>query len=101
MKILVADDIESNRKLLRWMLEDEGFSVIEAVNGTEAIEKFDHEAPDLILMDVMMPGMDGIEATSRIKAGAGAIHTPIIFLTALSDDESLSKCLLAGGDDFL
>lgn len=101
MKILVADDIASNRQILKWMLEEEGYSVVEAVNGLEAIETFNNEAPDLVLMDVMMPVMDGIEATSRIKRDAEAVHTPIIFLTALTDDESLSKCLAAGGDDFL
>jgi len=101
MKILVVDDTEANRKLLAWMLEDEGHSVIEAVNGEEAVALFKEVAPDLVLMDVMMPVMDGFEATMAIKQYLGGSHIPIIFLTALTDDASLTKCLSIGGDDFL
>lgn len=101
MKILVVDDAVANRELLKWILEDEGFEVFEATNGEEAIEIFKQDAPDLILMDVMMPTMDGLEATRRIKKEQTDVYTPIIFLTALTDDESLVNCLAAGGDDFL
>lgn len=101
MKILVVDDTEANRKLLAWMLEDDGHEVIEAVNGQKAVELFKEAEPDLVLMDVMMPVMDGFEATQAIKEYLGGTHVPIIFLTALSDDASLTKCLSIGGDDFL
>ncbi|MCP5018327.1 MAG: fused response regulator/phosphatase [Ketobacter sp.] len=101
MKILVVDDTEANRKLLAWMLEDDGHTVIEAVNGQQAVELFKESEPDLVLMDVMMPVMDGFEATQAIKEYLGGTHVPIIFLTALSDDASLTKCLSIGGDDFL
>lgn len=101
MKILVVDDTEANRKLLAWMLEDDGHEVIEAVNGQQAVELFKESEPDLVLMDVMMPVMDGFEATKAIKEYLGGNHVPIIFLTALSDDASLTKCLSIGGDDFL
>lgn len=101
MKILVVDDTEANRKLLAWMLEDHGHEVIEAVNGQQAVDLFKESEPDLVLMDVMMPVMDGYEATQAIKQYLGGTHVPIIFLTALSDDASLTKCLSIGGDDFL
>lgn len=101
MKILVVDDTEANRKLLAWMLEDDGHEVVEAINGKEAVELFKISKPDLVLMDVMMPVMDGFEATKAIKEYLGGTHVPIIFLTALSDDASLTKCLSIGGDDFL
>lgn len=101
MKILVVDDTEANRRLLAWMLEDEGHSVQEAGNGEEAVALFKDTQPDLVLMDVMMPIMDGYEATQAIKEYLGDKHVPIIFLTALSDDASLTKCLAIGGDDFL
>lgn len=101
MKILVVDDAVPNRELLKWILEEDGFDVVEATNGQEAIEMFRQAAPDLILMDVMMPVMDGLEATRRIKNEQTDVYTPVIFLTALTDDESLVNCLAAGGDDFL
>jgi len=101
MKILVVDDTEANRRLLGWMLEDEGHTVQEAENGELAVALFKETNPDLVLMDVMMPIMDGFEATKAIKEYLGGKHVPIIFLTALSDDASLAKCLSIGGDDFL
>lgn len=100
MRILVVDDQVANRGLLGYMLEDEGHSVIEAADGMECLAKFESASPDLILMDVMMPGMDGYEAARRLKEQSD-VHVPIIFLTALSDDVSLSKCLESGGDDYL
>lgn len=101
MNILIVDDTEANRKLLSWILEDDGHTVIEAVNGQEGVDIFKSESPDLVLMDVMMPIMDGFEATKTIREYLGDTHVPIIFLTALSDDASLAKCLSIGGDDFL
>lgn len=101
MKILVVDDTEANRKLLSWILEDAGHVVIEAKDGQEGVDLFQSDSPDLVLMDVMMPVMDGFEATKTIRELLGEKHIPIIFLTALSDDASLTKCLAVGGDDFL
>jgi len=100
VNILVVDDQVANRGLLGFMLEDEGHSVVQAADGMECLSKFQSAAPDLILMDVMMPGMDGYEAARRLKEQSD-VHVPIIFLTALSDDMSLSKCLESGGDDYL
>ena len=101
MKILVVDDTEANRKLLSWILEDDGHEVTEAHDGQQAVDRFKEGPPDMVLMDVMMPVMDGYEATIAIKEFLGDRHVPIIFLTALSDDASLAKCLSIGGDDFL
>ena len=102
IKILIADDIPTNRILLRQTLNTLGeYEVVEAVDGQDAIDMFSKEKPDLILMDVMMPGVDGYEATAAIKNSMGNDYVPIIFLTALSSEESLSNALESGGDDFI
>ncbi len=101
MKILIVDDELSNRMILSAILKKEGYSVVSAVNGQEAIEVFQREEPDLVLMDIMMPVMDGYEATQKIKALSQEKFTPIIFLTAMTDDQALRRCVDVGGDDFL
>jgi len=101
-KILVVDDIETNRKLLQKMLRRMGdYSVLEARNGMEAISLFKEESPDLILMDINMPEMDGLQSASEIKKISGDNYIPIIFVTALSAESSLTKALASGGDDFI
>ncbi|MBK1647360.1 SpoIIE family protein phosphatase [Rhabdochromatium marinum] len=100
-KALIVDDEPVNCRLLVQMLHREGFEAIEAHNGEEAIQQFDAEQPDIIFMDVMMPGMDGFEATRIIKARSSHQFIPVIFLTALRDEKSLIQCTEAGGDDFL
>ncbi|EIC19560.1 fused response regulator/phosphatase [Thiorhodovibrio frisius] len=100
-KALVVDDEPTNCRLLTQMLLREGFDTVEAHNGEEAIAKFDTEHVDIVFMDVMMPGMDGFEATRIIKARTGSQFVPVIFLTALRDEKSLIQCTEAGGDDFL
>lgn len=102
MKILVVDDQQTNRAILVWLLEDEGHEVIEAENGQEAVELYQQHDIDIVLMDVIMPVMDGLAAAKKIKGLASdGNHVPIIFLTALDDDKALSQCLDSGGDDFL
>ncbi|MCG8610734.1 MAG: fused response regulator/phosphatase [Pseudomonadales bacterium] len=101
MKVLVVDDQRANRELLTWILEDYGHESTEAENGQDAVDKFIETKPDLVLLDVMMPVMDGYEAARIIKSHAGDQYIPIIFLTAMTDDDALIKCLEAGGDDFL
>ncbi len=101
LKILVADDDRSTRMLLKAFLNRSGHTIVEAGNGAEAIEVFERELPDLVLMDVTMPVMTGYEATAAIKQRCGTRFVPIIFLTGLNDDESLAKCVESGGDDFL
>lgn len=102
MKILVVDDQSANRAILQFLLEDEGHEVVEAKDGQEALDLYQEHDIDLVLMDVMMPVMDGLEATQKIKAiQTDGNHVPIIFLTAQDDDKALTKCLQSGGDDFL
>jgi CheY-like chemotaxis protein/anti-sigma regulatory factor (Ser/Thr protein kinase) len=101
MKALIVDDDAVNRKLLRAILEKEGYQPVVAENGEEAVNLFAQERPDIVLMDVMMPVMNGYEAARRIKEAAGEHFVPIIFLTAVTDEAALSKCVESGGDDFL
>jgi len=101
-KILVVDDIATNRKLLKNTLKSlNNYEVIEAVNGLEAITRFEEEQPDLILMDINMPEMDGRQSATAIKAIESDNYTPIIFVTALSAEDSLASALASGGDDFI
>ena len=101
MKILVVDDTEENREMLTFILEMDGHDVIEANDGLQGLEAVKKHMPDLILMDVLMPVMDGFESTLAIREYLGDTYIPILFLTGLSDDETLAKCLTIGGDDFL
>lgn len=101
LKILVVDDDRSTRMLLKAFLGRGGHIVAEAGNGEEAIQVFEREAPDMILMDVTMPVMTGYEAATIIKQECSKRFVPIIFLTGLNDDESLARCVESGGDDFL
>ena len=98
---LIVDDDVTNRLILTAMLRQEGYQIISANDGAQAVERFAEQRPDIVLMDVMMPVMDGYEATARIKALAGDCFVPVIFLTSQTEDEALGKCIEAGGDDFL
>ncbi len=100
-KALIVDDEKTNRLILKSLLSKQGYQTIEAVNGQEAIDLFNQEHPSIIFMDVMMPLIDGYEATRQIKAASTNRFVPIIFLTAMSDEEALAQCIEAGGDDFL
>ena len=100
-KALIVDDEKTNRLILKSLLSKQGYQIIEAVNGQEAIDLFNQEHPSIIFMDVMMPLIDGYEATRQIKAASTNRFVPIIFLTAMSDEEALAQCIEAGGDDFL
>lgn len=103
MRILVVDDQATNRAILTWLLEEDGHDVEEADDGEKAVQAYKDGQFDMILMDVIMPVMDGLEATRQIKAlqSGSSGYVPIIFLTALDDDSALSQCLENGGDDFL
>jgi CheY-like chemotaxis protein len=101
LTILIAEDSAADRLLLSTIVRRQGHEVLTAANGAEAVELFRQQRPDLVLMDAMMPVMDGFEAARRIKALAGETLVPIIFLTSLTESEALVRCLDAGGDDFL
>ena len=101
LRILIADDNQTDRMILKAILTQQGHEVIMAEDGIQAVEAFEHNTPQMVLLDVLMPNMDGLEAARRIKEAAGEDLVPIIFLTSLSDPESLAACLEVGGDDFL
>jgi PAS domain S-box-containing protein len=101
LNVLVVDDTATNRQILQVFLKKLGFAVITANDGAQAVERFVADRPDIVLMDVMMPVMDGLEATRRIKAGSGTRWVPVIFLTALDKEEDLVTGLDSGGDDYL
>lgn len=101
MKILIVDDELTNRLILKAMLEKDGHEVIVAEDGQQAIDLFKETHPDIILMDVMMPKVDGYEATRTIKSLCEDRFVPIIFLTAITDENALVECIDSGGDDFL
>jgi len=101
MRILLADDDSDIRDQVKLFLKSRGHEVYEAENGQEAIDVFIDVKPDLVVMDVVMPGMAGYEATKILKENSGGKFVPVIFLTSNSDDETLARCIAGGGDDFL
>ncbi|MBK3441446.1 ATP-binding SpoIIE family protein phosphatase [Pseudomonas lactis] len=101
LTILIAEDSAADRLLLASIIRRQGHQVLTVSNGAEAIEVFACERPQLVLMDALMPVMDGFEAARQIKQLAGEALVPIIFLTSLRESEALAQCLDAGGDDFL
>lgn len=100
-RVLVVDDIDFNVKLLDTKLKQEYYNVFTAFNGKEAVAKAKEIQPDIILMDIMMPEMDGFEATRIIKSQDETMHIPIIMVTALNAQEDRVRGLEAGADDFL
>lgn len=101
LTVLIAEDSAADRLLLASIIRRQGHQVLTVSNGAEAIEVFARERPQLVLMDALMPIMDGFEAARQIKQLAGEALVPIIFLTSLRESEALAQCLDAGGDDFL
>ena len=100
-RILVVDDILANRRLMQAKLEAKYYTVLLAENGMRALEMAASERPDIILLDVMMPGMDGYEVCRRLKAAPETAHIPVVMLTALSESTDRVRGLDAGADDFL
>ena len=99
--ILIVDDERHNRELLEVMLKPEGFLLLSAASGEEALATVARQPPDLILLDVMMPGMDGYEVAGRIKSDPNTKNIPVILLTALDDRNAKMLGLNAGAEDFL
>ncbi len=100
-RVLVVDDILSNVKLLEAKLTAEYFDVVTAFNGLECLAKVAECAPDIVLLDVMMPGMDGFEVCRRIKSDPATAHVPVVMVTALDQPSDRVAGLEAGADDFL
>jgi len=100
-RILVVEDHEENRRLLRDLLTSFGYELTEAITGEDGLTAAETERPDLILMDIQLPGIDGYETTRRIKANPALSHIPVIAVTsyALSGDDV--KALAAGADAYV
>ncbi|KAA0694715.1 response regulator [Halopseudomonas laoshanensis] len=101
LRVLIADDNPTDRMILGRLVTQLGHEVISAENGLEAVDRFIDQRPDLVLLDALMPVMDGFEAARQIKQASGEDLVPIIFLTSLTETGALVQCLEAGGDDFL
>jgi adenylate cyclase len=99
--VLVVDDEEANRMLLRDPLETHGYEIIEAENGEQALQKVEQRPPDVILLDVMMPQMDGFEVCRRLKNDPRTAHIPVLIVTALSERMERMMGIAAGASDFL
>ena len=99
-RILVVEDQEDNRRIMRDLLTSAGFEVIEAVNGNEALSVAEAERPDLIVMDIQLPKLDGLEATRRIKANPVLRHIPVIAVTSYAMSEDNEKAMTAGCDAY-
>jgi CheY-like chemotaxis protein len=99
-KILLVEDNEYNREMLTKRLQRAGFSVVTAVDGREGLEMARTEAPDLIVMDLDLPEIDGWEATRRLKANAVTSRIPVIALTAHAMQQDLKKAVIAGCNHF-
>ena len=100
-RILVVDDTPQNVELAQACLEAQGYVVDTGSDGREALDAAARHVPDLILLDVMMPGMDGFEATRRLKAGRETRHVPVVLLTSLTSTEDRVTGIEAGADDFI
>jgi adenylate cyclase len=100
-KILVVDDTAVNVKLLADLLRVKGYAVVTAASGKEALEKIDSERPDLVLLDVMMPGMTGYEVCRKMRENAATASLPVVMVTALDPAQERVKGIEAGADDFL
>ena len=100
-RVLVVDDVELNVKLLEAKLSSEYFEVLSARDGPAALRLADSELPDVVLLDVMMPQMDGFEVCRRLKANPRTADLPVVMVTALSDAANRLRGLEAGADDFL
>ena len=99
--VLVVDDNAANRALAQATLEDEGYHVVLAASGETGVAAFLAERPACVLLDIQMPGMDGVTACRRIRESPGGADVPIVFLTAQRDVDTFDRAQVAGGDDFL
>ncbi|MDB4880136.1 MAG: diguanylate cyclase [Gemmatimonadetes bacterium] len=100
-RILIVDDERKNRQLLEVMLAGEDYELVLAESGEEALQEVARRRPDLVLLDVMMPGMNGYEVAAALKGDAGTRHIPLVILSALDDRNSRVHGLTSGAEEFL
>ncbi len=101
MKILIIEDNPQNMKLFRGILEKSGYTVLQAVEAKSGLDLAGQEKPDLILMDIQLPGMDGLTATGKLRADPETAAIPVIALTAFAMKGDREKMLAAGCDDYV
>ncbi|MEP6824417.1 MAG: response regulator transcription factor [Ramlibacter sp.] len=99
--VLIVDDVPDNLAVLHDALDESGYTVLVATSGEAALQRAAQALPDIVLLDAMMPGMDGFEVAKRLKASAVTAHIPIIFMTGLTETEHLVAALEAGGVDYV
>jgi CheY-like chemotaxis protein/DNA-binding CsgD family transcriptional regulator len=99
--VLIVDDVPDNLAVLHDALDESGYTVLVATSGETALARAAQAMPDVVLLDAMMPGMDGFEVARRLKAAPGTAHIPIIFMTGLTETEHLEAALAAGGVDYV
>jgi CheY-like chemotaxis protein len=99
--ILIVDDDAENREVLEIVLGWEGFVTMSAQSGREALALAMHSVPDLVLLDIMMPGMDGYQVATALKSSAVTRHIPIMMVSALREADVRARCLNVGAEDFL
>jgi CheY-like chemotaxis protein/DNA-binding CsgD family transcriptional regulator len=99
--VLIVDDVPDNLSVLHDALDESGYTVLVATGGEAALQRATQALPDIVLLDAMMPGMDGFEVAKRLKASAQTAHIPIIFMTGLTETEHLVAALEAGGVDYV
>ncbi|MGI6370106.1 MAG: response regulator [Ignavibacteria bacterium] len=99
--IMVVDDNKITTKLLHRYLDANGYEAVEAYDGQECLDKLNDYSPDAIVLDVMMPRLDGYQTVERIKASDKTKHIPVVIVTALNDVQNQIKAIDAGADDFL
>jgi CheY-like chemotaxis protein len=100
-KVLVVDDMFTSRLWLIKILENDGYRIIEAASGVEALQQIEAEHPDLVIMDMQMPEMDGIECCRRIKADEHLSAIPVVMITYSNDEDCQKQAIRAGCDAFL
>ena len=99
--VLIVDDVPDNLSVLHDALDESGYTVLVATGGEAALQRAAQALPDIVLLDAMMPGMDGFEVAKRLKASPLTAHIPIIFMTGLTETEHLVAALAAGGVDYV
>ncbi len=99
--VLVVDDVPDNLAVLHDALDESGYTVLVAIDGPTALQRAAQAMPDVVLLDALMPGMDGFEVARRLKADPATAHIPILFMTGLTDTEHLVAALAAGGVDYV
>jgi DNA-binding response OmpR family regulator len=100
-RVLLVDDEDQLRRVMRDLLERDGYTVIEAGDGVEALDQVDRHGPDIIVLDLNLPGLDGYGVLSHLRSRRATEHIPVIVLTARGDEENEVRVFEFGADDFL